>query len=162
MVADPEADLEQVFRSAYPGVVRTVSLIVGDRETAREIAQDAFVQLVTHWEKVRRFEQIGAWVRRVAIRLAVRHRARPRPALLPDRGSRGSDAIDRRLDLERALGELSKAQRVAVVLHYLEDLPVSEVAAALGCSSSTARVHLHRGRQRLGELLEGVRDDVPR
>jgi RNA polymerase sigma-70 factor (ECF subfamily) len=50
-------------------------------------------------------------------------------------------------------------QRAAVVLHYLEDLPTDEVARALGCRPATARVHLHRARIRLGELL--VAGDPP-
>ena len=50
------------------------------------------------------------------------------------------------------------AQRAAIVLHYYEDRPVAEIASILGCAEATARVHLHRGRKRLAELL-GEDDD---
>lgn len=54
---------------------------------------------------------------------------------------------------------LPKKQRAAVVLHYLEDLPVAAIADILECAPATAKVHLHRGRkalaERLGQPLEG-------
>jgi RNA polymerase sigma factor (sigma-70 family) len=46
-------------------------------------------------------------------------------------------------------------QRAAVVLFYFEDRPVSEVAEILDCSTSTAKVHLHKARKKLAELLTG-------
>jgi RNA polymerase sigma-70 factor, ECF subfamily len=53
-------------------------------------------------------------------------------------------------------------QRAAVVLFYFEDLPLSEIASILRCSEATVRVHLHRARKRLAELLgEEVIEDVP-
>jgi len=57
------------------------------------------------------------------------------------------------LDVLRAVAKLPGTQRAAIVLFYLEDRPVAEVADSLGCSDATARVHLHRGRKRLAELL---------
>jgi RNA polymerase sigma-70 factor (ECF subfamily) len=57
------------------------------------------------------------------------------------------------MDLQRALLTLSVQQRAAVILYYLEDRPLDEVAGVLGCHESTARVHLHRARRRLAELL---------
>ena len=40
-----------------------------------------------------------------------------------------------------------------VILFYLEDRPMAEVADLVGCSSSTGFVHLHHARHRLAELL---------
>jgi RNA polymerase sigma-70 factor (ECF subfamily) len=111
-----------------------VDLVVGDHEVAKEIVDEAFTQLYVHWRKVSGYDRPGAWVRKVAIRLAVKDRDRhPRSEPLPV--------------------ELPKMQRAAVVLHYFNDLPVSDVADALGCRESTVKVHLHRARQSLGERL---------
>ena len=52
-----------------------------------------------------------------------------------------------------ALRRLTPMQRAALVLHYEVDLPVDEVARRQGVASPTVRVHLHRGRKRLRELL---------
>ena len=63
------------------------------------------------------------------------------------------------LDVAGAVRRLPTSQRAAIVLHYYEDRPVAEIASILGCAEATARVHLHRGRKRLAELL-GEDDDV--
>jgi RNA polymerase sigma-70 factor (ECF subfamily) len=57
------------------------------------------------------------------------------------------------VDVVRAIARLSGYQRAAVALFYLEDRPVIEVADVLACSEVTAKVHLHRARKRLVELL---------
>jgi RNA polymerase sigma-70 factor (ECF subfamily) len=62
-----------------------------------------------------------------------------------------------------ALARLPGKQRAAAVLFYFEDRPVDEIGQILDCSTSTAGVHLHRARIRLGELLsEEVVGDVAR
>jgi RNA polymerase sigma-70 factor (ECF subfamily) len=160
-------DYETVFRAEHDAIVRTAYLVTGDRETAREVAQDAFAELHRHWRKVQGYDKPGAWLRRVAIRRAVRvRRSRRRwaeadlPADLPAPSVEGADA-----ELLAALRHLSPAQRAAIVLHYFEDRPVAEVAEVLGCKPATASVHLHRARVRLAELLgereEEVDVDVP-
>ena len=143
---------DALFRDSYPVVVRTVYWIVGDREVAREVASDAFVAALVHWRKVRRYDNPGAWVRRVAIRDAVR--AAQRMARVPAFDVSGPAAsADVSLDVRSAVATLPSQQRAAVVLHYLHDLPVSEVAAALGCSDGTAKTHLFRARAALRERL---------
>lgn len=52
-----------------------------------------------------------------------------------------------------ALRSLPDRQAQAVALHYLEDLPVSEIARVLDIAEGTVKVHLHRGRLALAELL---------
>lgn len=56
-------------------------------------------------------------------------------------------------DLIRAMQRLSPSQRAAVFLHYQADLPVREVARLMGTSAAAVKVHLHRGRNHLRELL---------
>jgi RNA polymerase sigma-70 factor (ECF subfamily) len=52
-----------------------------------------------------------------------------------------------------ALRHLSPNQRAAIVLRHVLDLDVSEVARRMGTAAPTVRVHIHRGRKRLRELL---------
>jgi DNA-directed RNA polymerase specialized sigma24 family protein len=53
-------------------------------------------------------------------------------------------------------------QRAAIALHYLDDLSIKAVAQALGCAPATAKVHLHRARQRLGAILNEEFGDAAR
>src|SRR6478672_4180194 len=121
------------YRESFATIVVSVRWIVGDVEAAREIAQDAFVAALVHWRKVSRYDNPGAWVRRVAIRDAVRaaKRARARPSF--DSRAERTD-IDTVIDVRAAVASLPATQRAAVVLYYLHDLSVSEVARTLGCS----------------------------
>ena len=67
-----EDEVRDLFDDHYDQVVRTAFLIVQDWGRAEEVAQDAFVQLLRYWPRVSRHEMPAAWVRRVALRLAVR------------------------------------------------------------------------------------------
>jgi RNA polymerase sigma-70 factor (ECF subfamily) len=57
------------------------------------------------------------------------------------------------LDVRAAIAELPAAQRAAVVLRYMHDLSVLEVAATLGCAEGTAKTHLSRARKTLAARL---------
>ena len=158
-VTDVAFEYTAFFRDEFAGVLRTIELMLRDRGRAEEITQDAFVQLYLNWPKISRYERPDAWVRRVAIRLMMRSVRRDRLWRLV-RGNLLPSAPDppSRYDLAGAIRQLSGGQRAAIVLHYYEDRPVTEVAILLGCSESTARVQLHRGRKRLAQLL-GEDDD---
>ncbi len=160
-----EQAYDRLFASEYPRVVRAAFLVTGDRDAAQEVAQDAFGQLFIHWRKVKGYDRPGAWVRRVAIRRAVKHRERSRKVSVAsgdfiDLTTPAQNDVPRDLDLIDALGHLSAQQRAAVVLHYYEDQPVRDVAATLRCSEATAKVHLHRGRIRLAGILREASSDV--
>ena len=147
-------DYTAFFRLEFAPVLRTIDLMLRDHARAEEVTQDAFIQLHLHWAKISRYERPDAWVRRVAIRLALRSLRRDRLWQLV-RGALVTKAPDRpsRFDVEGAIRQLPGSQRAAIVLHYYEDRPTAEVAAILGCSESTARVHLFHGRKRLAQLL---------
>ena len=158
---ESEAQFTRLFQDEYPQITKTAYLILGDWEQAREVSQEAFTRLFAQWKKVSKYERPGAWVRRIAIRLAVGSTrknvlfAQAIAKLQPEPPPASSDP-----DLHRAIGTLPRAQRAAIVLHYLLDLPVVEVAENMGCSTSTAKVHLHNGRKRLGEILHEKVNDV--
>ena len=95
---------------------------------------------------------------RIAVRQARREEARPRLEF-----QAGVTPIEREpdIDLQRAIASLPTAQRAAVALFYLDDLPIDEIARAMGSSRSAVKVNLHRARHRLAQILgEEVSDDV--
>ena len=152
---------EWFFRSEYQAVLRTVFLIVGDRETACDITQEAFIRLFKHWKKISKYDRPDAWVRHVAVRLGIQHlrRRRLQEQLNPcQEDPTGFDATI--LDVQRAVRSLPPAQRAAVALFYFEDRPSSEIANILDCSESTVRVHLHKARRKLATVLEESPIDV--
>jgi len=154
----PDDGFSALFRAEFPSVLRVVQAIVGDRAVAQEVTQDAFVEALRRWPKVGAHERPGAWVRRVAIRRAVRVRDRRIAEPSPDEPASGRGDAPADLDLHRAVAALPRAQRAAVALFYLEDRPVAEVAELMGCSAATVKVHLHRARARLAQTLTSIED----
>jgi RNA polymerase sigma-70 factor, ECF subfamily len=154
------ADFEELFQDEYGSLVAAVFPIVGDAGDAEAIVQDAFVKAMARWARIRRYDRPGAWVRRVAIRDAVRHSGRrSRPWAASPSGAM-ADAVTDRIDLDRALAQLPSRQRAAIVLHYLVGWTTTEVAEALGCAEATVRVHLHRGRATLATTLATDTEEV--
>lgn len=156
----------EFFAARYPQVVRTIWFVVHDRGVAEEVAQDAFTALYRDWARVREYDRPDLWVRRVALRMAQREAARRtrRVALetvaaavpVADDGVRLPDP-----ELVAAVGALPPRQRAIVVLYYLEDRPMKEIADLVGCSTSTGFVQLHLARRRLAAVLgEEVDGDV--
>lgn len=154
-------EFERVFRSAYRAVLQTSILVLQDRGRAEEVTQDAFLRLYERWGGAVAFERPEAWVRKVALRDAIRRAKRERvvPVMAADDARAASDRLPD-IDLLRAVGELPAQQRAAVALHYLEDLPVDHVAGLMEIAPATVRQHLFQARShlahRLGETLEEV------
>ena len=159
-----QQEYDWYFRACFAPVSRTVFLIVHDRMLAEDITQEALYRMLRHWRTGSTYERPEAWVRRVAIRMAVREvqRAAARPAkerlAQPARHDEIPDP-----DVARAVAVLAPMQRAVVVLFYWEDRPVHEIAELLQVSDSTVKQHLHRARHRLAVLLgEEEVDDVRR
>jgi RNA polymerase sigma factor (sigma-70 family) len=161
VVSERDVEFTSFFRAEYPALVRTLCVVLHDRERAQDVAQDAFVQLFARWRRISHYERPDAWVRRVAIRMAVRtaRRERLRPQLERElEAAPLARPLD--IDLLRAIHQFPASQRAAVALFYLEDRPVSEVAEILACTEVTAKVHLHRARKRLADLLGEERSEA--
>jgi RNA polymerase sigma-70 factor, ECF subfamily len=155
-----ELSFEELFAREYRGVVGVTALLCGDRSTAEELAQDAFVSLHRHWGRVVGYDDPAAWLRRVATNLAVsslRRRTREARALLRFRTSLPVAALELPADAERywdAVRALPARQAQCVALRYFEDRPIDEIASILGIAASTVRVHLHQARKALAEHFD--------
>lgn len=146
----------------YPRIVGALSLYCGDRDVARELAQDAIVRVCRDWATVSGMAAPGAWLHRVAINLANSHyrrRAAERRARVRQEARAGDgrhtdpDAADR-LATRGAVAALPARQRTALVLRYYADLPMADVAAAMGITESSARSAVTRALAALRRELE--------
>ncbi len=143
------------YAGQFPRVVRQLRPMVGG--DAEDVAQEALLVAQQQWATVASLDRPEAWVRRVALRMAVRraHRERDRTVLEASSEPPGPiDAPD--LDLAAAILELPDRHAAAVRLHHLEDRPVAEVAGLLGCTEGAAKVLLLRARRVLAERLSGL------
>jgi RNA polymerase sigma-70 factor (ECF subfamily) len=143
-------DFDRLFREDGPGVWRTmVAFTGGRRDIAEEAVAEAFARALQHAPGIR---DPVAWIYRTAFRIARDELKRDARHGLADEEGSAEDAAGTG-ELLRALRQLSPNQRAAIVLRYEADFPVDEVARRMGIAAPTVRVHLHRGRARLRELL---------
>jgi RNA polymerase sigma-70 factor (ECF subfamily) len=133
--------------------------IVTNPEDALDATQEALIAIT---RGIRRFDGRSAfttWLYRVATNAALdelrRLGRRPVPRDVPIDATTpsGADAVDARLDVDRALAEVPEEFRTAVVLRDLADLDYPEIAGVLGVPVGTVKSRIARGRRALKRAL---------
>jgi RNA polymerase sigma-70 factor (ECF subfamily) len=152
----PDA-LDAAVRLHRPALVRRLALVVGDVDEAEDLAQQALLRAAERWPLPPE-QDVGRWLAVVGLRLAIDERRRRRRwGFLPIRETDQEWAMTTDPDLWRALGELDRRTRAALVLTVLDGYSQDEVAEAFGVPRGTVASWLSRGRARLRGLLEGNR-----
>lgn len=152
--------LEGLFWQSYASIVQTLALAGGDLAAAEDATQEAFAQAWVHWNRISRYDNPGAWVRRVAInkfRNSHRSRLRGETAVrrMKSEAPTTAQSSDPETDLAIALQQLPYKQRICAVLFYFDGLSTAEVAQAMGISQGSVSQHLNRARTALRTHLEG-------
>jgi RNA polymerase sigma-70 factor (ECF subfamily) len=147
-----ERDYAALYRAVGPALWRAIYAYSGGaRDVADDAVAEAFARAIQHDRAIRR---PSSWLYRTAFRIAAAEVRRRKVQI--EIGEIGECEYDPPPDVAgvvTALRKLSPSQRAAVYLHYQADLPVREVATLMGISAAAVKVHLHRGRRRLRELL---------
>lgn len=175
--------LETLVRLYQVKAVRAAFLITRDRALAEDIVQAAFIRA---YERIEQFEagrSFGPWFLKSVANDALKAVTRREKgvsleqtfevagqeeeltieARLTDNRPGPEELLEQtetRLAISAALNHLAPAQRAAIVLRYYLDLPEAEIAEQLGCPPGTLKWRLHAARQRLQELLEGLRPNT--
>ncbi|WP_436701598.1 SigE family RNA polymerase sigma factor [Nocardioides sp. BYT-33-1] len=152
------AEFDEFYTASFRRVTGQVYAMIGDLEEATDCTQEAFARAWAHRRRLNRADHPEAWVRTTAYRLAVsRWRRRKRGERSPDRalqhGGVAAAVDESHVALVAALRRLPEAQRQALVLHHIADLPVQQVAAEVGVPEGTIKARLSRGRAALAALL---------
>ena len=154
------AGFDEFYDATAMRMVRYVFALTGNISDAQDIAQEAFARAWQRWDSVRGFEAPEAWVRRVATNLAISRFRRDRIARAAARYLIAADVPEISPDtvaLVAALRTLPERQRVVVVLHYVADLPIRQIATELRCPVGSVKAWLSRGRGALAiALSDGI------
>ncbi len=152
--ATTTSTFDAFFIDEFPRLVTLLTAWSGSRLVAEDLAQESLVQANRQWARVSGLDNPHAWVRRVALNRSKnewRRRVRERRAL--DRTHLSVPADDEpqlpNSELWARVRALPAKQRDAIVLRYVDDLPLADIAAVLGCSEGTVKTHLQRGRNAL-------------
>jgi RNA polymerase sigma factor (sigma-70 family) len=164
-VGTQRPDFAEFYHRSRDDCLRTVTVSVGDRDTAQELVAEAFARACASWRTVSRHPAPAAWVVRTALNMNIsrwRRRRRevlvPEPGLIADRPAAGA-AADRPFDprIKAALMRLPARQRQVVALRLLLDLDTKRTAEVLGISPNTVMAHMAQATAALRNDLNPVR-----
>jgi RNA polymerase sigma-70 factor (ECF subfamily) len=151
-----DTDFDDFYGATARRIVRHAYALTGSLADAQDIAQEAFARAWQRWSSVRAYDSPEAWVRRVATNLATSRHRRDRTERAAARQLLARDVPEISPDtvaLIAGLRKLPERQRVVLVLHYLADLPVGQIATELGCPVGSVKAWLSRGRDALAVAL---------
>jgi RNA polymerase sigma-70 factor (ECF subfamily) len=153
---------EEFFLAQHERLFQALYLLTGDRYEADDLAQEALLRAYERWDRVGAMDSPAGYVYRTALNL---HRSRLRTlvvrarrvfAAVPAEDLSGPVAASH--DVRRALAQLPRGQREALILVEWFGLGSEEAGRVLGIDASSVRGRLHRGRASLRDLL-GDRDE---
>ena len=156
----PDDGFDAYFVRNYGRLVAELHSIVGSLAEAEDAVQEAFARASVRWARLRDYDHPDAWVRRVALNLAASSSRRARRRLVayrrvgvpPPAPPPGEDTVV----LAQALGRLRRRHREVLVLHYLAELSVEEMARVLSIPIGTVKGRLFRARAALERELGGM------
>lgn len=158
--------VQEVYATSYRRLVGQLTGVTGDPVEAEDAVMEAFARAVNSSRAFLTADNPEAWLRTVAVNVTRTRWRRARffrdvSSQLVDDAPAGAyaDLPEDRIALLAALRRLPAPQREAIALHHLADLPVHEVADAVGAPVGTVKARLARGRAALAVLLsESDRD----
>jgi RNA polymerase sigma-70 factor (ECF subfamily) len=153
LVPDRDHEFAAFYQREFARAAALARPLCTSWAVAEELAQDAFLLAHGKWPRIRQLDDPGQWVRRVVMNRAVstyRRGQAERRALRrlgPER--QAVDPPGPTDGILTRIKDLPPKQAQAIVAVYVDQLDASQAAALLGCSPSTLRTHLQRGRDAL-------------
>ncbi len=158
--ASPAAAVTALYTAHALGLIRLAHIMLGDRQAAEDVVQDAFLGLYRRWPHLRDQAKALGYVRSSVLNgCRSELRRRPTAELEGSHGLPGTSAesavltAEARREIIHALRCLPDRQREVLVLRFYLDLPDDQIAAAMHISQSTVRSAAHRGLAALGRAV---------
>ncbi|MDO8361947.1 MAG: sigma-70 family RNA polymerase sigma factor [Actinomycetota bacterium] len=157
-------DLTEFIASHHTRLVGVAALSTGDRQHAEDIAQETWVRLCQHWDRVQAGTDPWPYTVTIALNLCRSRwrRMRVRWREVPHHGGAHDLTVpeladDHRLEvLDDGLLQLSPRQREAIVLRYYAQLSVAETAESMRCADGTVRALTHQAITALRAHIAGA------
>ena len=165
-IAEADGDISAVFREYHLRLFHYALQLVGDREEAMDITQEAFLRLHRHWSRRDESKPIVAWLYAIARNLSIDHlRKRGVRAEteenpnLADHRTRDPEGLASNSELREklwgAIHALPDPLREVILLRDWHGMRYAEIAEVTGVNSSTVTSRLYEARQRLRNELRG-------
>lgn len=145
-----------IVESYQAEMLRFFLNLTGDEMLSDDLAQETFIKAYTGIRGFRGLSKFRTWLYRIAYNEFyswMRSRKELPTESLPDQPVSSTATAETEMDIGKALGMLSEAERTATVLFYMEDRPIKEVAKITGWPEGTVKSHLHRAKLKLADFL---------
>jgi RNA polymerase sigma-70 factor (sigma-E family) len=159
-----ERAVTQLYEAHALGMIRLAHIMLGDRQSAEDVVQEAFCGLYRRWSHLSDPGSAVHYVRSAVLngcRSVLRRRTtsqapRGAPGHLEPVPSAESAVLTReeRDEIMRSVRRLPPRQREALVLRFYLDLSAEEAATTMGISASSVRSATHRALASLGRMLQ--------
>lgn len=165
MTVELDRDFDAFYAATYRRIIGQVYAMTGSLHESEDCVQEAFARAWQQWAKLSTDHgNPEAWVRTVAVRLAVsswrkavnRLKAHRRDSKVTEVAGMNPD----HLAVVAALRKISADQRQAIVLYHYAGLSIEEIAAETGALPSAVKARLARGRRALAPHLIEFADSV--
>ena len=156
--ADADQEYTEFVAARLGRLHRLAYLLTGDSHRADDVVAQALMDVYLKWRKVRASDNPDGYVRTMVVRAFLHERRRAWTARVvltnetPERAAPPTEVEDASV-LRAALDRLPPRQRAVLVLRFIEDLSVGEVAQLLGCSAGTVKSQTSHGLATLRRLL---------
>jgi len=152
-----EAYLEYVH-GRIPTLRRVAYLLCGDEHQADDLVQETITKLYARWPRISGVDNVDAYVHTMLVRAFLDEKRRGwwRVRLFgspPERPADAGGTPEDRTVLRAALAQVPPRQQAVLVLRFLCDLPVADVAQILGCSDGTVKSQTSHGLNALRKIL---------
>ena len=139
--------------------------ILQNRPEAEEATQDAFIKAYHHLKGFNQQSKFSTWLYRIVFNTAISYKRKNRQQFVSIENTfveyRGEsegmlEKNDKKKFLNLAMAKLNEADRTALSLFYLQEFSLEEIAEITGMQANTAKVRIHRARQRLADELKNI------
>jgi RNA polymerase sigma-70 factor (ECF subfamily) len=166
---DDICDFDAIVARHQPQVARLAHRLLGwrDRAAVEDVVQEVFLVAFTRLKQFRGDSTLSTWLTGITINQCRAHRRRSllRLKWLREKWNRRetnhqpTDADETSQQVRDAVALLPPRDREVIVLFYLEEFSVAQIAELLGVKNNAIEVRLHRARQRLKTQLAGLIGD---
>lgn len=159
---DPEAFADLIAVMERPLLYYATSL-TGSQDTALDVLQDVWLKVVRGIRRLKDPGSLKPWLYAITHGVAVDRirrdykRDKAEQSQLDDAFNieEPSFGEDDATAIRDALNRLGVKHREVLVLHFLQDLSILEIAVVVGCSEGTVKSRIHYAKRQLKQILEG-------
>lgn len=152
--------IEEAVMESCDSMYRIAMTCTGSEADAVHIVRESAYKAIRDAAKVKNERYIDTWLCQILINMVMEYLNKNQRGIsleaLFDVRERGQEDINPDVSMERMLEALSARERIVVILHFLENKRIEEIAVILNANISTVNALLYRSLKKLGiEMMEG-------